>query len=139
MAALGAVLMLGGASAARPVPDPVADPIRFVVEGATNTGVSLAASGRNVVVTWAASAPGSTDVYAAVSRDDGQTFGSATRVNDLAGDARVSGEQAPRASVGSGVAVVWCSKAGTSARIRAARSGPGAINGSPGARLETWA
>ena len=126
-AALGAVLMLGGASAARPVPASGTDPIRLAVEGATNTGVSLAASGREVVATWAASAPGSTDVYAAVSRDDGQTFGSATRVNDVAGDARVSGEQAPRAGVGSGVAVVWCSKAGTSARIRAARSGPGAL------------
>jgi hypothetical protein len=119
--------MLGGASAARPVPAAVPDPIRLGVEGATNAGVSLAASGREVVVTWAASARGSTDVYAAASRDDGQTFGSATRVNDLAGDARVSGEQGPHASVGSGVAVVWCSKAGTSARIRAARSGPGAM------------
>ena len=45
-AALGAVLMLGGASAARPVPASGTDPIRLAVEGATNTGVSLAASGR---------------------------------------------------------------------------------------------
>jgi len=124
-AAFCAALLCGGASAARPVPDPVSGPIRLAVDGATNTGVSLSASGRDVVVTWAASMPGSTDVYAAVSRDEAQTFGRATRVNDLPGDARVSGEQAPRAAVGSGIDVVWCSKAGTSARIRAARSGAG--------------
>jgi len=131
LAAACAVLLVGGASAARPIPDPVSAPIRLAVEGATNSGVSLAASGREVVVTWAASAPGSTDVYAAVSRDEGQTFGRATRVNDLPGDARVSGEQAPRAAVGSGIDVVWCSKAGTSARIRAARSGPAATAFAP--------
>ena len=129
--AICAVLMLGGAAAARPVPAPLADPIRLAVEGATNTGVSLAASGRDVVVTWAASAAGSTDVYAAVSRDEAQTFGRPSRVNDVVGDARVSGEQAPRAAVGSGIDVVWCSKAGTSARIRAARSGAGAAAFSP--------
>ncbi|HET6898040.1 MAG TPA: sialidase family protein [Vicinamibacteria bacterium] len=126
-----AVLVLGLASAARPVPVPAADPIRLAVEGATNTGVSLAASGRDVVVTWAASAPGSTDIYAAVSADEGQTFGRPTRVNDLPGDARVTGEQGPRAGIGSGIDVVWCSKAGTSARIRAARSGPAADGFAP--------
>jgi hypothetical protein len=76
--------MFGGASAARPVPVPLADPVRLAVEGATNAGVSLAASGRKVVVTWAASVPGSTDVYAAVSRDEAQTFRAPTRVNDVA-------------------------------------------------------
>src|SRR6185436_6184765 len=101
-AALCAALLCGGAPAARRVPDPVSEPIRLAVAGAANSGVSLAGSGRDVVVTWAASAPGSTDVYAAVSRDEGQTFGRTTRVNDLPGDARASGEQAPRAAVGSG-------------------------------------
>ena len=131
LAAVCAVLVLGGASAARPVPASVSDPVRLAVEGATNAGVSLAASGREVVVTWAASVPGSTDIYAAVSRDEAQTFGRPTRVNDVAGDARFSGEQAAHAAVGPAIDVVWCSKAAAAARIRAARSGPGTTAFSP--------
>jgi hypothetical protein len=41
--------------------------------------------GRFVAVVWGAAAPdGATDLYAAVSRDDGQTFGSPRLVNDAA-------------------------------------------------------
>jgi hypothetical protein len=132
VAAVCGMLVLGGASAARPVPAaPAADPLRLAVEGASSSGVSLAASGRDVVATWAATAPGVTDVYTAVSHDDGASFGPATRVNDIPGDARTSGEQGPRAAIANGLDVVWCSKAGTGARIRAARSRAGAATFAP--------
>jgi len=132
VAAVCGVLVLGGASAARPVPGaPALDPIRLAVEGGASSGVSLAASGRDVVATWAATAPGATDVYAAVSHDDGSTFGAAKRVNDVPGDARTSGEQGPRVGIGTAVDVAWCSKAGTSARIRVARSQAGATTFAP--------
>ena len=48
------------------------------------------------------------------------------RVNDVPGDARVSGEQAPRVGVGAGVDVVWVLAAGTGASvIRAAQLAAG--------------
>jgi hypothetical protein len=125
------LLVLGGASAARPVPASVPDPLRLAVEGAASSGISLAASGRDVVATWAATAPGVTNVYAAVSHDEGGSFGPATRVNDVAGDARTSGEQGPRVGIGTAVDVVWCSKAGSAARIRGARSRAGAASFGP--------
>ena len=132
VAAVGGVLLLSGASAARPLPTPlVADPLRLAVEGAASSGVSLAASGGAIVATWAATAPGVTDIYAAVSHDDGASFGPATRVNDVPGDARTSGEQGPRVAIGTTVDVVWCSKAGAAARIRAARSRAGAATFGP--------
>ena len=131
VAAVCGVLALGGASAARPVPASLPDPLRLAVEGASSSGVSLEASGRDVVATWAATAPGATDVYAAVSHDDGASFGPATRVNDVPGDARTSGEQPPRAAIANGIDVVWCSKAGTAARIRGARTRAGAATFGP--------
>ena len=128
-AAAWGLLALGGGAAALPASGGVArvssDTVRLNVEGAASSGVSLAASGREVVVTWAASAAGRTDVYAAVSRDEAASFGPATRVNDLAGDARTSGEQAPRVAVGKAIDVVWSSKAGSAARIRVAKWRPG--------------
>jgi hypothetical protein len=126
VAAVCGVLVLAGASAARPLSTSVSDPLRLTVEGAASSGVSLAASGRDVVATWAATAPGATNVYAAVSHDEAGSFGPATRVNDVPGDARTSGEQGPRAGIGTAVDVVWCSKAGSAARIRGARSRAGA-------------
>ena len=65
------------------------------VSGRTNATPSIAALDRVVVVVWGATASGATDVYSAVSRDGGQTFGAPVRVNDTAGDARLSGEQPP--------------------------------------------
>jgi hypothetical protein len=132
VAAVCGLLVFGGASAARPLPAAsLPDPLRLAVEGAASSGVSLAASGRDVVATWAATAPGATDVYAAVSHDDGASFGPAARVNDVPGDARTSGEQAPRVGTGTDIDVVWCSKSGSAARIRAARSRAGAATFAP--------
>ncbi len=87
-----------------------------------SSGVSLAADGPRVVAAWAATSEGTTDIYAAVSEDGGATFGAPVRVNDLDGDARVSGEQPPRVAIGHDVVVVWASRAGEASRIRLARS-----------------
>ena len=88
------------------------------IPGRTNAHVSLAAEGEFVVAAWAASLPsGVTDVFAAVSRDAGLTFGTPTRVNSHIGDARINGEQPPRVAVRTeggrsdpGITVLWTSK-----------------------------
>src|SRR5215471_7583600 len=62
------------------------------VAGRTNANVTLAAGGTLVAAAWAASLPsGVTDIYAAISRDAGSTFGQPVRVNAKAGDAHVTG------------------------------------------------
>ncbi len=88
------------------------------VPGRTNAHVSLAAEGEFVVAAWAASLPsGVTDVFVAVSRDAGLTFGTPTRVNSEIGDARINGEQPPRVAVRTeggrsdpSITVLWTSK-----------------------------
>jgi len=87
-----------------------------------NTGVSLASDGQRAVMAWAATADGRTNIYAAVSENGGATFGAPVRVNDLDGDARVSGEQPPRVALGREVVVVWASRHDEASRIRMARS-----------------
>ena len=79
----------------------------------------LKALGSDVVVVWAARSGDATDVQAAFSRDGGVSFGAPVRVNDTPGDARVSGEQAPRVVLGRGSQVVWESRrAGTALEPR---------------------
>lgn len=85
-------------------------PIRLAVDGVQNANVSLAADGARVVATWAARTPDATDIYAAFSSDGGRSFGKPVRVNDVPGDARASGEQAPRVAIGSSVEVAWNSR-----------------------------
>jgi hypothetical protein len=86
----------------------------LAVPGRTNANVSLAAQGTTVVAVWSAALPaGPTDIYAAVSRDSGTTFGPPVRVNSTEGDAKVNGEQAPRVVLtrgrrtSPGIVVVW--------------------------------
>lgn len=90
-----------------------------------NTGVSIAASGSHVVVVWAAVVGEETNIFAATSDDGGVSFQAPVRVNDVEGDAKVSGEQAPRVAVGKDVAVAWVSKRDGVSRIRLARSADG--------------
>lgn len=115
------------AVAARPADPSVGqdDPLRLGIAGAANSNVSLAAAGDRVVVTWAAKSGSATDVFAAFSQDGGASFDSPTRVNDIVGDARVSGEQAPRVVMGEGTAVVWVSRkeGGSVVRLAKARAG----------------
>jgi hypothetical protein len=84
--------------------------------------VSIAAAGERVAVTWAATIASGTNVYAAMSRDAGRTFGAPVRVNDVDGDARVAGEQPPRIAIGGEIVVAWVSKLTGVSRIRLAKS-----------------
>jgi hypothetical protein len=102
-----------------------AEPLRLGLTGAVNSGVSLAALGSSVVVAWAARSGAATDVYAAWSRDGGASFEAPLRVNDVAGDARVSGEQAPRIALGGSARVVWISSQAGASVVRSATRADG--------------
>lgn len=71
--------------------------LRLAVAGRANDNVSATAHGNVVALSWSAATNEAMDVYAAVSRDGGASFGVAHRVNTVPGDARVGGEQPPRA------------------------------------------
>lgn len=101
----------------------------LAVPGRANATPSIASLGDTVVIAWsAATQEGATDVYVATSRDAGRTFGAPVRVNDVGGDARVSGEQPPRVTIARGtarraaVAVVWTAKGDRGTALRFARS-----------------
>lgn len=103
--------------------------LTLAVPGRSNATPTVAAEGAFVTVAWSATLPaGSTDIFAAVSRDGARTFGAAVRVNDVDGDARVNGEQPPRIALvrsGSGdpsIAVVWTAKGSTGTRLVSSRS-----------------
>jgi hypothetical protein len=132
---------------------PAAVSATLAVAGRTNANVSLAASGPVIAAVWAASLPsGSTDIYAAVSRDGGSTFGAPVRVNAKAGDAHVNGEQPPRVvlrntgNAAPEIDVVWTSKNDSGGTIVTARSADGgktfgatrAIPGGEGAGNRGW-
>jgi hypothetical protein len=95
--------------------------VRLAVPRAANLGVSLAADAERVVAVWAATSGEATNIVAAVSHDGGLTFDAPVRVNDIAGDARVSGEQPPRVVLaGDRIVVVWESnRGGSSVRLAA--------------------
>jgi hypothetical protein len=113
-----------GTSAAPP------DQITLAVPGRINTTPWVASSGKFVAVVWAASVSGKGDVYVATSRNGGRSFDAPVRVNAIAGDARVSGEIAPRVSLRSvagtapEIAVTWNAR-DTGTAIRTARSTDG--------------
>ena len=111
-----AVILALAATGAAPAPTPS----RLAVEGTQNANVSLAADGPRVVVTWAARKQDATDVYASFSTDGGATFGAPVRVNDAPGEARASGEQAPRVAVGSSTEIAWNARIDGVSAIRAA-------------------
>lgn len=110
------------------------------VPGRSNANVSIAARDAFVAVVWSASAPGgSTDIYAAISRDSGGTFTPPARVNSVEGDARVSSEQpprvvlSPRAAGTPAVVVIWTSKGSAGTTLLSARSDDGGRTFSPSA------
>jgi hypothetical protein len=100
--------------------------------GRSSAYVSLAADGDRVAAAWAASGENGTDVFFAVSANGGRTFSSPSRVNDVNGDASANGEQPPRVVMhGSQVDVLWVSKTGGVAAIRAAASVDGGATFGP--------
>ncbi|MBM3777528.1 MAG: exo-alpha-sialidase [Acidimicrobiia bacterium] len=102
--------------------------VTLSIEGRANTEPAIAALGRTVAVAWAASNDEGADVYAAVSRDGGGTFGAPVRVNDTPGTTRAGGEMAPRIALvparggaPPAIVVAWSDR-GDQQAIRTARS-----------------
>lgn len=103
----------------------------LAIPNRVNSTPWVAATGSFVAVTWGAAASGKGDIFLAVSRDSGRTFSAPVRVNSIEGNARISGEIAPRVALmaRSGVldpliTVTWNAKDG-STQIRTARSRDG--------------
>ncbi len=122
---------------------PTADPIVLGVKGKSNATPWVAAAGAFVAVAWGASSEDKTDVFVAVSRDGGRTFGEAVQVNTIAGEARLGGELPPRVTLqpraGSGepsIAVLWTAK-GETTQIKVARSSDGGRTFAPPVALQT--
>lgn len=114
------------------------DGVTLGVAGRSNANVSLASHEEVVAAAWSASLPeGTTDVFAAVSRDGGRTFSTPTRVNSTPGDARVNGEQPPRVALiprpgaPPSMTVVWTSKSSVGSTLVSARSDDGGRTFSP--------
>jgi hypothetical protein len=104
----------------------------LAVPGRTNANVSLASQDDFVAAAWSAALPdGTTDIYAASSVDGGRAFTVPVRVNRTPGDARVNGEQPPRAALvrrPSGpplLTIVWTSKGKDGTTIVTAQSDDG--------------
>ena len=118
------------------------DEVTLAIPGRTNATPWIASSGSFVSVVWAASASGKGDVYIAISRDSGRSFDTPVRVNAVAGDARVSGEIAPRVSLRSvagavpEIAVTWNAR-DTGTAIRTSRSKDGGRTFSAPVTLQT--
>ncbi|MEO8078559.1 MAG: hypothetical protein ABI818_19695, partial [Acidobacteriota bacterium] len=110
-----------------------ANAVELGVKDRANANASIATSGTFVGLTWAARTPeGVTDIYAAMSRDEGRSFGPPARVNQVVGEASASGEQPPRAALvprsGSdpSLVVAWTAKGPAGTRLVFARSDDGA-------------
>ena len=106
--------------------------VSLSVPGRVNATPTVAADGSFVAIVWSASASsGATDIFASVSRDAGRAFGAPVRVNDVDGDARVNGEQAPqvalvpRAGRDPAVTVVWTTKGEKGTTLLQSRSDDG--------------
>jgi hypothetical protein len=103
----------------------------IAVRDRANAFASLAASNNFAAIAWGATKDGVTDVYTAVSRDGGRTFGAPARVNAAGSPAHVSGEQPPRVALvqrtnqDPAVVVVWTAKSDAGSRLFSARSDDG--------------
>jgi len=121
---VGAALVAGGSSVS-------SQTAALGVPNRVNEYPSVVSRGAWVAIAWAASSESAgTDVYAAVSRDGGASFGSPVRVNATDKQASVNGEQPPRvALVGGGstpsIVVVWTAKAASGTALLSARSSDG--------------
>lgn len=103
----------------------------LAIAGRSNSTPWIAGAGRFVAVAWGATSDRGGDIYAATSRDGGRSFGSPVQVNATAGEARISGELAPRVSLYATnstadpeIVVLWNAK-DTATSIRLARSKDG--------------
>jgi hypothetical protein len=106
-------------------------PVALDVAGRSNSTPWVAAAGSFVAATWGAAVDGRADVFVAVSRDGGASFGPPVQVNVLPGEARLGGEFPPRVAVTAAangavpeMVVVWVGR-GATTEIKAARSRDG--------------
>ena len=91
----------------------------------------VAAHGQFVAAVWGETSAGTTDVYAAVSRDGGAAFAAGVRVNTVPGEARLGGELPPRVALVPssdggvpGIVVLWTARGGAT-EIKVSRSSDG--------------
>jgi hypothetical protein len=101
----------------------------LAVTGRASSTPWIAANGSFVAVAWGARTPaGASDVFVAVSRDEGATFSPPVQVNTQPGEARLGGELPPRVAVtrlpngAPQITVVWTARDGNRTSIRHARS-----------------
>jgi hypothetical protein len=129
--ALSLIAWVCAAACGRATPTPVAlglgPETRLSVPDASNATPVLGSWGRFVVAVWTADKSGATDVYAATSGDNGATFGTPVRVNDVIGEAHVYGEDPPRVALAGAapapeILVMWPSQRGKRLGLRSARS-----------------
>jgi hypothetical protein len=138
LAAIGSVGVGVWTNAAAPAPGTAPGPVPaerdtvLAIAGRSNATPWIVADGRFVAVAWGATAAdGKADVFVAVSRNAGLTFGVPVHVNAQAGEGRLGGELPPRVAItktasygGPDVAVLWTAR-GASTAIRIARSHDG--------------
>jgi hypothetical protein len=137
LAALSMAVGCSRSAASPPIDTSASRAVRLAVAGAVNTGASLAADGDRVVAVWAATSGEVTNVVAAVSRDGGATFEAPVRVNDVDGDARVSGEQPPRVALaGDRIVVIWESNRDGESSVRLGTSSDGGRTFAPARTVE---
>lgn len=111
--------------------EPPTGVMSLAIAGRSNTTPWVASDGPLVAVVWGASAEGKTDVFLAVSRDSGKTFGTPVQVNAIPGEARLGGELPPRVAVTAGrgsaipeIVVLWTAR-DPATTIKSARSRDG--------------
>jgi hypothetical protein len=133
--ASGVVLGLGAA--------PSTEIVSLAVKERSNATPWVDAAGAFVAVAWGAASDGKTDVFVAVSRDSGQTFGTPVQVNKVSGEARLGGELPPRVALvpatGSGepmMTVVWNAR-DDGTQIKTTRSRDGGRTFEPPTALQT--
>jgi hypothetical protein len=105
--------------------------VTLAVAGATNQTPWVAAHREMVAVVWGATANGKGNVFSAVSQNGGRTFAAPVQVNAVAGEARISGEIAPRVSIvppaagtPAEIVVAWNAKdGGTQVKLARSRDG----------------
>ena len=123
-AAVATIAVVGAGAAA-------SDMMTLQVPGRSSSNPSVAASGAFVAVAWGASLQGKADVFVAVSRDGGATYGAPVQVNRIPGEARLGGELPPRVALRTverasapEIVVLWTAR-GETTQIKTARSRDG--------------
>ena len=123
-------LVLAGIVAGTVAPSSQSATTTLSVPGRPSSTPWIASTGAYVTVAWSAGGKDGGDVFSATSADGGRTFSAPAQVNRTRGEARVSGEIAPRVSMSARasqppvITVTWNAKDGGT-QIKTARSTDG--------------